>query len=211
MQSAFRSAVISASFLAVTTLFGPVFLGGCTGRADAVQAAQPHLPSFSELRNRATKLLELRTATSEKRLLLAAMNGDEDSLPERLKPRLKRMRETGSVLSEEKLAKDEATFWRLFDIAFAENPNVLEAELLYIEEDSSTSSLRYPREAEIPVGVSWYGLRQSRTFAGLANCTTEEGSEPCVLLQRRSRPYPRSAGLTVAYRRTPVEVSESSD
>ncbi|MFW2386920.1 MAG: hypothetical protein ACN4G0_01180, partial [Polyangiales bacterium] len=104
MQRAFRSAVISARLLAVATFLAPVFLGGCTERADAVQAAQPHLPSFSELRARATKLLELRTATAEKRLFLAAMNGDEDSLPERLKPRLERMRETGEVLSEEKLA-----------------------------------------------------------------------------------------------------------
>ncbi|MFW2387397.1 MAG: hypothetical protein ACN4G0_03620, partial [Polyangiales bacterium] len=157
------------------------------------------------------KLLELRTATAENRLFLAAMNADEDSLPQRLKPRLERMRETGEVFSEEKLAKDEERFWWFFDLAFAENPNVLEAELLYIEEDGSTSSLRYPRDAELPVGVTWYGLRQSRSFAGLANCATEEGSEPCVLLQRRSRPYPRNAALTVAYRRTPVEVSDRAD
>lgn len=211
MLRGFRSAFFSARLLAVTALFAAVFLGGCTARAEAVRDAQPYLLSFAELRTRATKLIELRTDISQKRLLLAAANGDEGSLPERLKPRLERMRETGSVLSAEKLDKDEATFWRLFDYAFAENPNVLEGELLFIEEDGSTSVLRYPRESEMPAGVTWHGLRQSRTFVGLARCSTEQGSEPCVLLQRRARPYPGNAGLTVAYRRTPVEVSDQSD
>jgi hypothetical protein len=211
MQRGFRSAFYGAWLLAVTALATPVLLGGCTGRAEAVRAAQPYLESFTELRVRATKLLALRIDTTDKRLLLAAMNGDEESLPERLKPRLRRMRESGSVLQAAKLDQDEATFWRLFDYAFAENPNVLEGELLYVEEDGSTSLLRYPRESEIPAGVTWYGLRENRTFVGLASCATEAGSEPCVLLQRRHRPYPRSAGLTVAYKRTPVEVSERSD
>ena len=67
--------------------------------------------------------------------------------------------------------------------------------------------MRYPRERELPVGLKWYGLRQQRTFAGVANCVTDEGSEPCVLVQLRPRDYAGSAGLTVAYRRTPVEVS----
>jgi hypothetical protein len=186
-------------------------LGGCTGRAEAVRAAQPYIENFAEQRSRALKLLELRTDVARKRLLVGAVNGDEESLPDDLKPLLERFRSSGTVISEAQLEHGEAMFWRMFDLAFSQNPNVLQAELLFIERDGSVSSLRYPRESDVPVGVDWHGLRPNRTFAGLTSCMTDEGSEPCVMLQLRPRGHSGSAGLTVAYRRTPLEVTDESD
>jgi hypothetical protein len=186
-------------------------LGGCTGRAEAIRAAQPYVENFGELRSRALKLLELRTDVARKRLLVGAVNGDEESLPGHMKPMLERFRASGTVISEEHLEEGEAMFWRMFDFAFSQDPNVFQAELLFIERDGSVSSLRYPRERNIPVGVDWHGLRQNRTFAGLTSCMTDDGSEPCVMLQIRPRDHPGSAGLTVAYRRTPLEVTDESD
>ena len=187
------------------------FLGGCTGRAEAVRAAQPYVEHFGELRLRALKLLELRTDVATKRMLVSAANGDEAALPESMKPLLERLRSSGTVITEEQLDRGEEMFWRMFDLAFSQNPNVLQAEILLIERDGSVSSLRYPRERDVPVGVSWYGLRQHRTFAGLTSCRNDEGSEPCVMLQLRPRNHPGSAGLTVAYRRTPLDVTDESD
>ncbi len=189
----------------------PAILAGCTGRAEAVRAAQAHLENFGELRSRTLKLLELRSDVALKRALLGATNGDEESLPDNLKPFLERLRQSGTVISQEQIEHGEEIFWRMFDFTFSQNPNVLQAEVIYIEKDESVSSLRHPRDSEIPVGVSWHGLRESRTFAGLTRCVTDEGSEPCVILQLRPRDYPGSAGLTVAYRRTPIDVIEESD
>jgi len=186
-------------------------LGACTGRAEAVRAAQPYVENFGELRSRALKLLALRTDVARKRLLVGAVNGDEESLPDNMKPLLERFRSSGTVISEEQLEHGEATFWRMFDLAFSQNPNVLQAEILIIESDGSVSSLRYPRDRDVPVGVNWHGLRQNRTFAGLTNCVTDDGSEACVILQLRPRSHPGSAGLTVAYRRTPLEITDESD
>lgn len=206
MRRAIGSVLVSALLLGLLAL-----AGGCTGRAEAVRAAQPYLENFGELRSRTMKLLELRIDVQRQRLLAAAMNGDEESLPKRLRPHLARLRETGTVITEEKLEQGEAIFWRMFDFTFSENSNVLQAEVLFIEEDGSVTSLRHPRASQLPVGVKWYGLRQDRTFAGLTDCTTEEGSEPCVIVQLRPREYPGNAGLTVAYRRTPLELTEDSD
>jgi len=206
MRPRFGWVFVSASLLVLQAL-----LGGCTGRAEAVRAAKPYAENFAEQRSRALKLLELRTDVARKRLLVAAVNGDEESLPDNMKPLLERFRASGTVITEEHLEDGEAMFWRMFDFSFSRNPNVLQAELLFIERDGSVSSLRYPRQRAIPVGVDWHGLRQNRTFAGLTNCVTEDGSEPCVMLQLRPRNHPGSAGLTVAYRRTPIEVTDESD
>lgn len=184
-----------------------VILAGCTGRAEAVRAAQPYIEDFAELRLHALSLLELRSDVQRQRLLAEAMNGDEDSLPENLEPMLERMRAEGAQVSEKQLVHGEALFWRLLDYTFAENPNVLQAEIVFLEKDGPTTSLRYPRERDLPAGLKWYGLRQHRTFAALSNCETDEGSEPCVLLQLRPRDYAGSAGLSVAFRRTPIEVT----
>ena len=205
MRHRFGCVLVSAWLLLVQAL-----LGGCTGRADAVRAAQPYVEHFGELRSRALKLLELRTDVARKRMLVSAMNGDERTLPENLKPLLERLRRSGTVITEEQLERGEEMFWRMFDLAFSQDPNVLQAEILFIERDGSVSSLRYPRDRDVPVGVDWHGLRQHRTFAGLTSCRTDEGSEPCVMLQLRPRSHPGSAGLTVAYRRTPLEVTDGA-
>jgi|GEM_PF-4074025 len=60
-------------------------LAGCTGRAEAVRAAQPYIEDFGELRLKALSLLELRSDVQRQRLLAQAMKGDEASLPENLK------------------------------------------------------------------------------------------------------------------------------
>ncbi len=181
-------------------------LGSCTGRAEAVRAAQPYVENFGDLRLRALSLLELRANVQRRRLLAKAMHGDEESLPNNLKPLLERMRAERAEVTDKELEHGEALFWRMLDYTFAENPNVLQAEIVFLEKDGSATTLRYPRQRELPLGVKWYGLRQHRTFAGLTNCVNDDGSEPCVLLQLRPRDYSGSAGLTVAYRRTPFEV-----
>ena len=201
MRHGLRGVGLCAQVLAL------VALAGCTAKAEAVRAAQPYIESFGELRLRASSLLELRADVRRQRLLVAAMNGDEESLPPNLKPLLERMRADRVEVTDELLEHGEAVFWRMLDYAFSENPNVLQGEIVFLEKDGSTSIMRYPRERELPVGLRWYGLRQQRTFTGLANCVTDDGSEPCVLVQLRPRDYPGSAGLTVAYRRTPVEVT----
>ena len=202
MRRGFGRVALSAWVLIVLLL-----LAGCTGKAEAVRAAQPYIENFGDLRLRALSLLELRADVQRQRLLVAAMKGDEESLPDNLRPLLERMRAERVEVTDKQLEHGEALFWRMLDYAFSENPNVLQAEIVFLEEDGSTSSMRHPRERELPVGLKWYGLRQQRTFAGLANCVTDEGSEPCVLLQIRPREYSGSAGLTVAYRRTPIEVT----
>jgi len=199
MRRGFGWVLVSACLLAL--------LASCTGRAEAVRAAQPYIESFGSLRLRALSLLELRSDVQRRRLLAEAMNGDEDSLPDNLKPLLEKMRAERAEVTEEQLEHGEALFWRMLDYTFSEDPNVLQAEIVYLEKDGSTSAFRHPRERELPVGLKWYGLRQHRTFAGLTNCVTDDGSEPCVLLQLRPRDYSGSAGLTVAYRRTPLEVT----
>lgn len=209
MRRGFGWVIVSAWLQVLLVL--PVLLGGCTSRAETVRAAQPYVLDFGEQRLRALKLLELRADVQRKRLLAAAMQGDEDSLPSNLKPVLERMRSEGVVLDDKQIEHGEAAFWRMFDYTFTENPNVLQAELIFIEKGGSITSFRHPRESELPVGVKWHGLRQNRTFAGLTSCVTEAGSEPCVLLQLRPREYPGSAGLTVAYRRTPLEVNGDAD
>ncbi|MBW1754556.1 MAG: hypothetical protein JRJ80_00150 [Deltaproteobacteria bacterium] len=195
--------LLSACLLVLLAL-----LGSCTGKAEAVRAAQPYVEDFGELRVRALSLLELRSDVQRQRLLADAMkNGDEESLPANLKLLLERMRAERVEITDQRLEHGEALFWRMLDYSFAENPNVLQGEIVFLEKDGSLSSFRHPRETALPAGVKWYGLRAQRTFAGLTNCMTNEGSEPCVLLQLRPRDYPGNAGLTVAYRRTPLEVT----
>jgi hypothetical protein len=192
-------------------LFSAWLLASCTGRAEAVRAAQPYIEDFGDLRLRALSLLELRADVERQQLLLKAMNGDEEGLPDNLRPLLERMRAEGVQIDDKQIAHGQALFWRILDYTFSESPNVLQAEIVFLEKGGSTSVFRHPRERELPAGVKWYGLRQQRTFAGLTNCVTEGGSEPCVLLQLRPRDYSGSAGLTVAYRRTPVEVTDDAE
>ncbi|MGB8223811.1 MAG: hypothetical protein WCF10_14585 [Polyangiales bacterium] len=182
-------------------------LAGCTGRAEAVRAAQPYIEDFGHLRLKALSLLELRSDVQRRRLLAQAMKGDEASLPDNLKPVLERMRAERATVDDKQLQQGDELFWRMLDYAFSQNPNVLQAEIVFLEKDGSVSAFRHPRERELPLGVQWYGLRQHRTFTGLTNCVTSDGSEPCVLLQLRPKDYAGSAGLTVAYRRTPLEVT----
>jgi len=188
-------------------------IASCTGKAEAVRAAQPHLKHFDELRSRALSLLELRADVERKRLLVKAREGDEESLPDNLRPVFERMQAERMEITEAQLRDGEALFWRMLDYSFSENPNVLQAEIVFLEKDGSRSTFRHPRERELPAGVQWHGLRRHRTYTGLATCLTTEGSEPCVLLQLRPRDYPGSAGLTVAFRTPPIEptVDEESN
>jgi len=178
-------------------------LASCTGRQEAVRAAQPHLEAFSEMRVRALDLLELRADVERKKLLLEASEGDPEALPDNLKPLLEQMRLHNVQLTAAELEKGEALFWRMLDQAFSDDPDVMQAEIVFLEKGGAISTFRSPRDREVPAGVKWFGLREQRTFAGLGTCVTDEGSEPCVLIQRRPRDYAGSAGLTVAFRRAP--------
>lgn len=178
-------------------------LASCTGRQEAVRAAQPHLEAFSEMRVRALDLLELRADVERKKLLLEASEGDPEALPDNLKPLLEQMRLHNVQLTAAELEKGEALFWRMLDQAFSDDPDVMQAEIVFLEKGGAISTFRSPRDREVPAGVKWFGLREQRTFAGLGSCVTDEGSDPCVLIQRRPRDYAGSAGLTVAFRRAP--------
>jgi len=189
-----------------------VLLASCTGKAEATRAAQPYVEDFGDMRVRALSLLELRSEVGRQRLLAEAMkNGEEESLPANLRPLVARIRAERVEITDARIEQGEALFWQMLDHAFSENPNVLQGEIVFLEDDGSVSRFRHPREREVPAGVKWYGLRQQRTFTGLTNCMTDGGSEPCVLLQLRPRDYAGSAGLTVAYRRTPIEVTGDPD
>jgi hypothetical protein len=189
--------------LAVGLIAVACLLGACTGRVEAVRAAQPHQESFDALRYRALDLLELRADVERKKLLFAAASGDEDALPDNLRPLLEQMRAANVKLTQAEIDRGEALFWRMLDLAFSETPEVLQGEIVFLEKDGSISRFRYPRGREAPAGVEWHGLRQQRTFAGLTRCVTEDGSEPCVLIQRRPREHSGSAGLTVGFRHAP--------
>ena len=206
MRRGFRWVLVSPRLLVLFAL-----LGGCTAKAETVRAAQPYIENFGDLRLRAQKLLELRADVQRHELLIKAMNGDEESLPANLKPLLERMRTEGVEITDKQVEHGEALFWRMLDYTFSENPNVVQAELIFVEDDGSASTMRHPRERELPVGLKWHGLRQQRTFAGLSTCVTDDGSVPCVLLQLRPRDYAGSAGLTVAYRRTPIAVTDHAE
>ena len=176
-------------------------LMACTARNEAVKAAQPHMDEFGKMRVRALELLEQRAGVERDKLLLAAAEGDEESLPENLRPVFEQMRAERIELNPDEIAQREGLFWTRLDRTFADRPDVLQAEIVFREKDDSISSFRSPRERELPAGVRWFGLREQRTFSGLASCVTEDGSDPCVLVQLRPRDYPGSAGLTVAFRR----------
>jgi hypothetical protein len=179
------------------------FLGGCTERAEAVRAAQPYVETFTELRVRALELLELRADVERKKLLYAAVRDDDGTVPDNLEPLLLQMEAQNVEITEEELQRGETLFWRMLDRAFSEDPDVMQAEIVFLEKDGTISAFRHPRDREVPAGVKWYALRQQRTFAGLARCVTDDGSAPCVLIQLRPRDYSGSAGLTVAFRRAP--------
>jgi len=178
-------------------------LGSCTERAEAVRAAEPHVETFARLRARALDLLELRADVERKKLLYAAMHDEDATIPENLEPLVRQMESQNAEITEEELERGEALFWSMLDRAFSEDPDVMQGEIVFLEKDGTISAFRHPRDREVPAGVKWYGLRQQRTFAGLASCVTDDGSAPCVLVQLRPRDYSGSAGLTVAFRRAP--------
>ena len=184
-------------------LLSVVVLVSCTGKQEAVRAAQAHVDEFDKMRVRALELLELRADIERKKVLLEASKGDPESAPENLRPLLERMRAENVEVTPEELRDGEALFWRMLDRTFSNRQDVLQAEIVFLEKDGSISRFRSPREREVPAGVKWFGLRQQRTFAGRARCLTESGSEPCVLIQLRPRDYSGSAGLTVAFRLAP--------
>ena len=184
-------------------LLGAFLLAGCTEKAESVRAAQPHLEHFGQLRMRALDLLELRADIEQKKLLHAATHGEPDVLPENLEPVLRQMQAQNVEITESELEAAEALFWRKLDQGFSDDPEIMQAEIVLLDQDGAILRFPTPRDREVPAGVKWYGLRAQRTFSGLANCVTDDGSEPCVLVQRRPRDYAGSAGLTVAFRRTP--------
>jgi hypothetical protein len=80
----------------------------CTGKAEAVRAAQPHLENFADLRVRALNLLELRSDVERQRLLAEAVkNSDEESLPANLKPLIARMRAERVEITDKRLEHAE--------------------------------------------------------------------------------------------------------
>ncbi len=178
-------------------------LASCTGRREVVGAAEPHTDEFGRMRIQALKLMELRADAERKKALRSAAQGDPESVPANLKPLLKQMRAENVELTAAEIEEREALFWRMLDLTFAENPDVMQAEIVFLEKDGTISAFRSPREREVPAGVKWFGLRQERTFAGLARCVTDGGSEPCVLIQLRPRDFAGSAGLTVAFPESP--------
>ena len=135
MRRGFRWVLVSPRLLVLFAL-----LGGCTAKAETVRAAQPYIENFGDLRLRAQKLLELRTDVQRHELLIKAMNGDEESLPANLKPLLERMRTEGVEITDKQVEHGEALFWRMLDYTFSENPNVVQAELIFVEDDGSASS-----------------------------------------------------------------------
>ncbi len=187
----------------VCVLLGASLLGGCRGKSNCTRAAAPYLDQFAELRQRAQKLIELRTDVERRRLLSRALGGDEESLPPNLRPTFERMRQEGVTLTAKEVEEGEAAFWRMLDLAFTESKDILQGEIVFIEKDESTTVFRYPRKREVPAGLRWQGLRQHRTFCAVADCLVDDGTEPCVLVQLRPRGYPGSAGLTVGFKRDP--------
>jgi hypothetical protein len=173
----------------------------CTAKREAVQAAEPHLDSFSTLRLRALELLEFRSDLERKKLLLHAIEHPDDPVPDNLEPVLQQMRDQRATIEADEVEERERVFHSMLRAAFLDDPAILQAEIVFLESNGQVSRFPYPEDAELPVGVRWHGLRQQRTFAGLDRCLTETGSEPCVLIQLRPREYPGSAGLTVAFRR----------
>ncbi len=185
----------------VCVFLGASLLGGCSGKSSCQSAVAPYLEDFDELRHRALKLLELRTDVERRRLLLRALDGDEEALPPNLKPVFERMRQERVTLTAKEVAEGEASFWRMLDLMFSENDSVLQGEIVFIEKDESITVFRYPRQREVPAGLRWHGLRQHRTFCAVADCLVEDGTEPCLLVQLRPRDHSGSAGLTVGFKR----------
>jgi len=161
----------------------------------------PHMERFRELKLRTSDLLELRAKVERKRLLARALSEGEESLPPNLRPVFESMQQQNVTITEQEVAEDESSFWRLLEVLFSDDPNVLQGEIVFIERDESVTAFRHPRDREVPAGLRWHGLRQQRTFCALGDCLVEQGSEPCVLVQLRPREYAGSAGLTVGFKR----------
>ncbi|MEM7137763.1 MAG: hypothetical protein AAF500_14360 [Myxococcota bacterium] len=177
---------------------------GCSDRAACSNEASSYIDRFDEYKRRTIKLLELRERNHRRKLLADALKvGNAESLPPALRPTFNQMQREDRTFTERELTNDEASFWRLFNLMFSQDPDVLQGEIIFIERDESMSAYRYPSEREVPAGLRWHGMRQNRTFCAVADCLIDTGTEPCVLIQLRPRDYGGSAGLTVGFKRTP--------
>ena len=103
-------------------LFLSAFLAGCTGKAEAVRAAQPYIERFDELRTRALSLLELRADIERKRLLAEAAENGVETLPKNLRPVFERMRVEGTTITEEQLREGKRSFRACSIIRFRTTP-----------------------------------------------------------------------------------------
>lgn len=187
-----------------TILVGALTLLGCTDRSVCTSASDPYMERFQTFKHRTAKLLELRRENEQRKLLSEALaSGDESSLPDGLKPLFRNLKAENATLTDTEIKHAEGSFWRLFDLMFRQDPEVLQGEVIFVDLDDSVSVFRYPREREVPAGLKWHGLRQNRTFCALASCLVDTGAEPCVLIQLRPRDYGGSAGLTVGFKREP--------
>ena len=187
--------------LAVGLFCCVLWMTGCTAKGEAIQAAQPYLKSFATLRMRTLRTLELRADVERKKRLLHAIEHPEDPVPKNLEPLLEEMRNENVELTQDDIDYGEQLVAKRVEAVFADHPDILQGEIVFVERNGEVSRFADPPESEMPAGVQWYGLRQQRTFAGLARCFTDDGAEPCVLIQLRPRDYSGSAGLTVAFRR----------
>lgn len=185
-------------------LLGASVLLGCSARSSCTSAAEPYMERFQTFKHRTAKLLELRRENQHRKLLAKALAaGDDSSLPDGLKPLFRNLQTENATVTEAEIKHAEGSFWSLFDLMFRQDPDVLQGEVVLLGRDDSVSAFRYPREREVPAGLRWHGLRQSRTFCALGSCLVETGAEPCVLIQLRPRDYGGSAGLTVGFKREP--------
>lgn len=188
----------------VSLLCAASIVAGCTGRSDCTRQAEPYLERFREMKLRALKVLELRAANEQRRLLAQALRDDDaTSLPANLKPMFTQMKEERVAFTDKDLAESDATFWHLVDLMFAESDDVLQGEIVFVEADESTTRFQYPRGRDVPAGLRWQGLRQARTFCAVGDCLVESGTESCLLIQIRPRDYRGSAGVTVGFTREP--------
>ena len=122
-------------------------------------------------------------------------------MPENLEPLLERMEYKNVELTQDEIERGEKLFAKMLHAAFQDDPEIVQGEIVFLESNGEVSRFAYPVDSELPAGVQWHGLRRQRTFAGLASCVRDGGSDPCVMIQLRPRDYPGSAGLTVAFRR----------
>lgn len=176
---------------------GLVPLGGCSVGSESVRAAEPHVEEFYALRVRAMPLAQMRRDLQKQQSLFEAFE-NRGPAPAGLEADLRELEEGRVSLSQESLDRAEQELQQRFEAIFSSSADVLQAQLLFIDEDASSTYL-YPQDAPFPVTRRWHGLRQQRTFSALAECSVDGRIVPCVVLQLRPRPHPGNVGLTVAF------------